>query len=213
VFPQRSSGLARATVLTFGSFSPNPCPHPTRGSSGHLVTETMERCPGFESYDRFFPAGNLQDIARIVRARDAALKATEQPIDTSTAAGKCFLDMLGVFAEFENNLRRARARGHGLENLYQTIIALDEIDLPLRNAAEITNAALWGTCATSRATVDMFCGMLGGFAGSVGLAHGGVYIAGGIAPAFSITRPPRSSGDASSRRVDLKVPRHQAPGP
>jgi DNA invertase Pin-like site-specific DNA recombinase len=37
----------------------------------------------------------------------AALKA-EQPIDTSTAAGKCFLDMLGVFAEFETNLRRER---------------------------------------------------------------------------------------------------------
>jgi DNA invertase Pin-like site-specific DNA recombinase len=32
----------------------------------------------------------------------------EQPIDTSTAAGKCFLDMLGVFAEFETNLRRER---------------------------------------------------------------------------------------------------------
>ena len=29
-------------------------------------------------------------------------------IDTSTAAGKCFLDMLGVFAEFETNLRRER---------------------------------------------------------------------------------------------------------
>jgi DNA invertase Pin-like site-specific DNA recombinase len=40
--------------------------------------------------------------------RGAALKATEQPIDTSTAAGKCFLDMLGVFAEFETNLRRER---------------------------------------------------------------------------------------------------------
>jgi DNA invertase Pin-like site-specific DNA recombinase len=38
----------------------------------------------------------------------AALKATEQPIDTSTAAGKCFLDMLGVFAEFKTNLRRER---------------------------------------------------------------------------------------------------------
>jgi DNA invertase Pin-like site-specific DNA recombinase len=36
------------------------------------------------------------------------LKATEQPIDTGTAAGKCFLDMLGVFAEFETNLRRER---------------------------------------------------------------------------------------------------------
>jgi hypothetical protein len=41
-------------------------------------------------------------------ARGASLKATEQPIDTSTAAGKCFLDMLGVFAEFETNLRRER---------------------------------------------------------------------------------------------------------
>ena len=52
--------------------------------------------------------GDLQDIVRIVRARGAVLKATEQPIDTGTAAGKCFLDMLGVFAEFETNLRRER---------------------------------------------------------------------------------------------------------
>ena len=36
------------------------------------------------------------------------LKATERPIDTSTAAGKAFLDMLGVFAEFETNLRKER---------------------------------------------------------------------------------------------------------
>jgi DNA invertase Pin-like site-specific DNA recombinase len=52
--------------------------------------------------------GDLQDIVRTVRARGAVLKATEQPIDTGTAAGKCFLDMLGVFAEFETNLRRER---------------------------------------------------------------------------------------------------------
>ena len=32
----------------------------------------------------------------------------EQPIDTGTAAGKCFLDMLGVFAEFETNLHKER---------------------------------------------------------------------------------------------------------
>jgi DNA invertase Pin-like site-specific DNA recombinase len=36
------------------------------------------------------------------------LKATEQPVDTGTPAGKAFLDMLGVFAEFETNLRRER---------------------------------------------------------------------------------------------------------
>jgi DNA invertase Pin-like site-specific DNA recombinase len=52
--------------------------------------------------------GNLQDIVRMVGARGAILKATVQPIDTSTAAGKCFLGMLGVFAEFETNLRRER---------------------------------------------------------------------------------------------------------
>jgi DNA invertase Pin-like site-specific DNA recombinase len=52
--------------------------------------------------------GDLQDIVRTTKARGASLKATEQPIDTSTAAGKCFLDMLGVFAEFETNLRKER---------------------------------------------------------------------------------------------------------
>jgi hypothetical protein len=40
--------------------------------------------------------------------RCVSLRATEQPIDTGTAAGKCFLDMLGVFAEFQTNLRRER---------------------------------------------------------------------------------------------------------
>src|SRR5216684_1322536 len=52
--------------------------------------------------------GDLQDIVRAVRAKGASLRATEQPIDTSTAAGKAFLDMLGVFAEFETNLRKER---------------------------------------------------------------------------------------------------------
>ena len=52
--------------------------------------------------------GDLQDIVRELKAKGAVLKATEQPIDTSSAAGKAFLDMLGVFAEFETNLRRER---------------------------------------------------------------------------------------------------------
>jgi DNA invertase Pin-like site-specific DNA recombinase len=52
--------------------------------------------------------GDLQDIVRAVKAKGASLKATEQPIDTGTAAGKAFLDKLGVFAEFETNLRKER---------------------------------------------------------------------------------------------------------
>ena len=51
---------------------------------------------------------DLQTIVRDLRQRGVELKATEQPIDTTTSAGKCFLDMLGVFAEFETNLRRER---------------------------------------------------------------------------------------------------------
>lgn len=51
---------------------------------------------------------DLQNIVHELRGKGAHLKATEQPVDTSTAAGKAFLDMLGVFAEFEANLRRER---------------------------------------------------------------------------------------------------------
>ena len=51
---------------------------------------------------------DLQDIVHEMKGRGVSLRATEQPVDTSTAAGKAFLDMLGVFAEFETNLRRER---------------------------------------------------------------------------------------------------------
>ena len=42
-----------------------------------------------------------------IRLRNCSARDAE-PIDTSSAAGKAFLDMLGVFAEFETNLRRER---------------------------------------------------------------------------------------------------------
>ena len=51
---------------------------------------------------------DLQTIVRTIREKGAALECTEQPVHTGTAAGKAFLDMLGVFAEFETNLRRER---------------------------------------------------------------------------------------------------------
>ena len=51
---------------------------------------------------------DLQDIVHELRGRGVALRCTEQPVDTGTAAGKAFLDMLGVFAEFETALRRER---------------------------------------------------------------------------------------------------------
>ncbi len=73
--------------------------------------------------------------------------------------------------------------GHGLENLYEAQAALDNVTMPSRSAAEITRAGVEGTCSTSRAAVDMFCAMLGTFAGNLALtlgAKGGIFIAGGI---------------------------------
>ena len=73
--------------------------------------------------------------------------------------------------------------GSGLENLHEALAALDGIVLPRRRAAEITRNGIEGTCATSRAAIEMFCAMLGTVAGNLALtlgARGGIYIAGGI---------------------------------
>jgi DNA invertase Pin-like site-specific DNA recombinase len=49
----------------------------------------------------------LQDIVREVRAKGAHLKATAQPIDTSSA-GEAFFALLDAFAAFDTNTRRER---------------------------------------------------------------------------------------------------------
>jgi DNA invertase Pin-like site-specific DNA recombinase len=51
---------------------------------------------------------DLQTIVKELQNKQVSLRATEQPIDTSTPVGKCFLDMLSVFAEFETSLRKER---------------------------------------------------------------------------------------------------------
>jgi glucokinase len=73
--------------------------------------------------------------------------------------------------------------GNGLENLHAALAALDNLMLPRRLAAEITQAGVEGTCPTSRAAIDMFCAMLGTVAGNLALtlgARGGIFVAGGI---------------------------------
>lgn len=59
--------------------------------------------------------GDLQTIVQTLKSKGVALVCTEQPVDTSTAAGKAFLDMLGVFAELETNLRKER-QAEGIQN-------------------------------------------------------------------------------------------------
>lgn len=73
--------------------------------------------------------------------------------------------------------------GHGLENLYCAIASIDALAVPDRTAAEITQAAGEGSCATSGAALELFCALLGEVAGNFALsfgAQGGVFLAGGI---------------------------------
>ncbi len=51
---------------------------------------------------------DLLDIVELIGSKGACLEILDQSIDTSTASGKAFLQMLGVFAEFETNLRKER---------------------------------------------------------------------------------------------------------
>ncbi|UIN34878.1 recombinase family protein [Methylobacterium oryzae] len=56
-------------------------------------------------------ARSVADLAAILarlEAKGVSLRVLEQPVDTSTAAGRCFLQMLSVFAEFETAIRRER---------------------------------------------------------------------------------------------------------
>ena len=59
--------------------------------------------------DRFARSNrDLQNFVHDLRGRGVTLRVLEQSIDTSTAAGKCFFDMLAAFAEFETGIRKER---------------------------------------------------------------------------------------------------------
>lgn len=56
-------------------------------------------------------ARNMHDLTTIIEtlsSKGASLEILDQKIDTATATGRAFLQMLGVFAEFETNLRKER---------------------------------------------------------------------------------------------------------
>ncbi len=77
---------------------------------------------------------DLQLIVKELTDKGVSLVATEQPISTKDATSKCFLDMLGVFAEFETNIRKerqmegiAKAKAKGVYKGGKAKISVDEI--------------------------------------------------------------------------------------
>jgi DNA invertase Pin-like site-specific DNA recombinase len=51
---------------------------------------------------------DLQNLVHDLKEKGVTIMALDQAIDTRTAAGKAFLGMLAVFAEFETNIRKER---------------------------------------------------------------------------------------------------------
>lgn len=77
---------------------------------------------------------DLEKITGLLKERGAYLRATEQPIDTSTPAGTAFLQMLGVFAQFETAIRRerqmegiAKAKSAGVYKGRKPSVPVDEV--------------------------------------------------------------------------------------
>ncbi len=78
--------------------------------------------------------GDLEHIVATLKERGAYLRATEQPIDTSTPAGVAFLQMLAVFAQFETAIRRerqlegiARAKSAGVYKGRKPSVPVEEV--------------------------------------------------------------------------------------
>lgn len=75
--------------------------------------------------------------------------------------------------------------GPGLMNLHRALCALRGTQNPYRSPGEITTAAMSGSDALARESLDVFCGLLGSAVGDMVLYYGvqgGVYLAGGILP-------------------------------
>ncbi len=76
--------------------------------------------------------------------------------------------------------------GQGLPFLHRALAEINDQSLTEALSAEdITRLALADRCGACHRTIDVFCGMLGAFAGDHALtlgAFGGIYIGGGIAP-------------------------------
>ena len=62
---------------------------------------------------------DLQVLIRELEKKGVTFSATEQSINTKTPEGKCFLNMLSVFSEFEVGIRKSRQMSGIKANLHK----------------------------------------------------------------------------------------------
>ncbi|QGX62208.1 glucokinase [Alteromonas mediterranea] len=96
-----------------------------------------------------------------------------------------------VWRHLQTTLGRASAEevmsGRGLHNIYTALANDTSAPVAFTEPAQITEAALNGTCKIAEATLTQFCRIMGSFAGNLALnmaTTGGIFIGGGIANRF-----------------------------
>jgi len=131
------------------------------------------------------PGTGLGVAACIPSGRSWRALAGEGGHVTVSTADEFESDVLRVLRpRFDHVSAERLLSGIGLPNLYGAVAHVRGEAATGLKAEEITRRALEDNDATCAATLDVFCAMLGTFAGNVALtlgARGGVYIAGGIA--------------------------------
>jgi DNA invertase Pin-like site-specific DNA recombinase len=91
---------------------------------------------------------DLQLICRTIDEQGASLVVLDPNLDTSTAAGKAFFQMLGVFAEFETNIRKerqaagiARAKAEGKYKGRKPTVRPEDVNTLFGKGAKVADIA------------------------------------------------------------------------
>ncbi|HET7269409.1 MAG TPA: glucokinase, partial [Oleiagrimonas sp.] len=134
------------------------------------------------------PGTGLGSAVLLPGAHGPTVLATEAG-QISLAAGNALeADILRVLADSGEHVSCEHAlSGPGLSNLYRALCTLENATPTLPSPESITAAAVDGSDVLAQRTLDVFCAMLGGFAGDLAMlygASGGVWLAGGILPKF-----------------------------
>ena len=94
IFREKRSGGSTPSALS----SRSACVYIRKGDT--LVISRIDRLAR--------SAEHLLQLSRELEEKGVTLKVLDQSIDTGDAAGKAFLGMLAVFAQFENDIRKER---------------------------------------------------------------------------------------------------------
>ena len=96
-----------------------------------------------------------------------------------------------IWRHLQSSFGRASAEevmsGRGILNIYTALAKHADKPVSFNEPAQITDAALAGTCEIAAAALTQFCRIMGSFAGNLALnmaTTGGIFIGGGIANRF-----------------------------